>query len=180
MAAIGTAPTAIDRKLHRVVLDSEPTQFNTLMAIAREVAANRYPEFSYVRNGETEYSGQGAIQGYVSYAHDLGLLDSDLAIARPKKDVRSLENFQQWLSDATLRYLTDTNASMEQIEQAIVELFRSQPFRIPTQTNIREKLNNPPSLRNFRFSLKIITLLRPGAIEIKSHRIVLMDKVVEN
>jgi len=179
MAAINTTPNAIDRKLHRVVLETDPDQFKSFIALARQIATSKPQEFSYQRLGEVQYAGAGAIVTYVSFAHDIGLLDNDLKLTRPKREIRALENFQPWLGDLTLQYLEANNASLKQIEQAIQDLSQGSPCRLSTQENIIVKLDNPPSLRNFRFSLKILALLRSNAIGLASRRVVLMDGIVE-
>ena len=182
MTAISTTPNAIDRKLHRIVLDSNPDEFKTFVDLARYIANSKPSptEFSYQRFGKHEYAGADAIEGYVSFARDVGLLDGDLRASRPKKELRTLDNFQQWLGDLTIQYLEAKNASLKQIEQAILELMQQSPRLLPTQDNIRAKLNNPPSSRNFKFALKILALLRPKAISLVSRRVVLIQGVIED
>ncbi len=140
MAVISTTPNAIDRKLHRVVLDADPDEFKSFAALARHIAQNKAGEFSYLRFGQLVYAGAEAIETYVSFAHDIGLLDGDLRTTRPKKEIRALENFQQWLSDLTMQYLKARAASLKQIELAIRDLTQNSPCRLPTQENIRTKL----------------------------------------
>src|SRR6266853_3841236 len=122
MAAISTTPNAIDRKLHRIVLDTNPDEFKSFVALGRQIAKSKPAEFSYQRFGKVEYAGAAAIESYVSFARDVGLVDGDLRVTRPKKEIRTLENFQQWLSDLTMQYLEGKNASLKQIEQAILDL----------------------------------------------------------
>ena len=180
MTAISSAPNAIDRKLHRIVLDANPDEFRSFAALARHVAQSKPVEFSYHRFAKLEYAGADAIESYVSFARDIGLLDGDLEIVRPKKEIRTLENFQHWLGDLTVQYLDAKNASLKQIERAILELSQSLPFRLPTQDNIRAKLETPASTRNFRLALRIVALLRSNVISLASRRLVLMDGVVES
>jgi hypothetical protein len=180
MPAVSTAVNAIDRKLHRVVLDSDPDQFKTFAALSRHMTSAKPTEFSYQRFGKTEYSGAESIEGYVSFARDIGLLDGNLQPARPKKEIRGLESFQIWLGDLTMQYLDAKNASVTQIEQAMVDLMQGTPSRLPTQENIRSKLDSPPSPRNFRFALKITALLRSGVVSLASRRLVLIDGIVED
>lgn len=180
MPAVSTAINAIDRKLHRVVLDSDPNQFESFAALSRQIASDKSTEFSYQRFGKTEYSGAEAIEAYVSFARELGLLDGNLETARPKKEIRALENFQSWLGDLTMQYLDAKNASVQQIQQAITELVHASPSRLPTQENIRAKLNGPPSPRNFKFALKITALLRSEVVSLASRRLVLMSGIVED
>lgn len=175
-----TTPSAIDRKLHRVVLEADPDQFKSFAALARQIAAGEPQEFSYQRFGKVEHAGADAIVTYVSFAHDIGLLDSDLRVTRPRKEIRALENFQPWLGDLTLQYLEAKNASLKHIEQAMQDLSQGSPCRLSTQENIRAKLDSPPSLHNFRLSLKILALLRSDAIGLVSRRVVLMDGIVES
>jgi hypothetical protein len=78
-----------------------------------------------------------------------------------------------------MQYLEAKNASMAQIEQAAIDLSQGKPSRLSTQENIRGKLESPPSLRNFRFSLKIIALLRSNIMSVASRRLVLIDGIVE-
>lgn len=178
MPAVSTVVNAIDRKLHRVVLESDPNQFKTFAALSRQIAVNKSAEFSYQRFGRTEHSGADAIEAYVSFAREVGLLDGNLELARPKKEIRALENFQSWLGDLTMQYLDAHNASVEQIRDAITELVHAAPSRLPTQENIRSKLAGAPSPRNFRFALKITALLRSGVVSLASRRLVLMDGTV--
>jgi hypothetical protein len=180
MPAVSTVINAIDRKLHRVILDSDPNQFKTFAALSRQIASNKSAEFSYQRFEKTEYSGAESIEAYVSFAREVGLLDGDLQTVRLKKEIRTLENFQSWLSDLTMQYLDANNASVQQIQQAIIELVQASPSRLPTQENIRAKLNDPPSPRNFRFALKITALLRSGVVSLASRRLVLMGGIVED
>jgi hypothetical protein len=177
--AVSTTPNAIDRKLHRVVLDADPEQFKSFAALARQISMNKPQEFSYQRFGKTEYAGADAIEAYVSFAHDIGLLDGDLKPARQKKEIRALENFQQWLGDLTLQYLESKNASLKQIEEIMENLMHSSPCRLSTQENIRAQIQNPPSSRNFRLCLKVVALLRSDAIRLASRRLVLVDGIVE-
>ncbi len=149
-------------------------------ALARYIAKSKPAEFSYQRFGKLEYAGSDAIETYVSFARDVGLVDGDLRITRPRKEIRTLENFQQWLSDLTMQYLEGKNASLKQIEQAILDLSHNSPSRLPTQENIRAKLDNPPTPRNFRLALRIVALLRSNVISLASRRLVLMDGIIES
>ncbi len=127
MAAISTSPNAMDRKLHRVVLEADPNEFKTFVALARHIAKAKPLEFSYQRLGKTEYAGAEAIEQYISFSRDIGLVDGNIEITRPKKDVRSLESFQQWLGDLTLQYLEKKNASLKHIEQSVMDLLQGSP-----------------------------------------------------
>lgn len=180
MAPISTAPNEIDRKLHRILLDSNPKKFTTMMALGRSIAVKKYVEFSYLRGDETEFATPSTIQNYVGYARDIGLLDGNLASSRKKEDIRALENFQQWLSDTVSRFLSNTHCSIEHIRETGQRLLRATPCELPTQENVHADLENPPPLHTFRASLKILSLLRPGAIQVRSRRIVLIPGLVKD
>src|SRR5882672_1840947 len=104
-----------------------------MMELATGIRKHAYLEFSYLREGKRRYSSADAIQSYVSYAKALGLLDENLDAARPKQDIRSLESFQQWLSNRVLDYLRAYNCDISQIESAVQSLLVSNPPVLPTQ-----------------------------------------------
>jgi hypothetical protein len=179
MTAISSMPNAIDRKLHRIVLESDPQEFKSFASLARHISQSKVVEFSYQRFRKLEYAGAPSIESYVSFARDIGLLDGDIRITRLKKEIRTLENFQQWLGDLTVQYLEANNASLKLIEKALVGLSQQSPSRLPTQENVRNSLDNPPSTRNFRLALRIVALLRSNVISLASRRLILMDGIVE-
>lgn len=178
MSAIPSASTAIDRKLHRIVLESSAS-FASMMELAGEIRKNQHREFSYLREGKRLYSSPGAIQSYVSYARALGLLDENLDAARPKAEVRSLESFQQWLSNSVLDYLRSRNCDIQQIEGAVQTLLTSNPPVLPTQERVRSQFSSPPSAMFFRFSLATLALLRPAVLQTKARKTILMPGVFE-
>ena|SRR6266853_2857647 len=179
MAAISGAQNEIDRKLHRIILDADPGEFKNMLSFARYIQRQKYTEFSYSRAGRTEYSGAGTIQHYISYGVALGLMDGDLTPTKPKKDVRSLESFQAWLSDTVFQYLDDKGCGIDQIADKMQILFQSAPYRLPTPSKIRSLFNNPPSPIVFRLSLRVMSLLRPKAIQVKSRGVILIPGTVE-
>jgi len=176
MSAISTHSTAIDRKLHRVILDAN-VAFGSMMELAVAIQRKHYREFSYLREGKRRYSSAGAIQSYVSYARALGLLDENLDSSR--KDARSLESFQQWLSNAVLDYLRSKNCDITQIQGAVQALLTSNPPLLPTQERVRSRFSDPPSATFFRFSLTAIALLRPAVLQAKARKTILMPGVFE-
>jgi hypothetical protein len=154
-------------------------QHSTVAALARQLAQNKLDEFSYTRSEKIEYSSAGAISSYISFARDIRLLDGDLQIARQKKEVRALDNFQGWLADLTLQYLDRNNASLLQLGDLVHELCQRQPHVLPTQEKLRSLISEPPSARSFRFSLKILSLLRSNTIVVASRRVVLLNGIME-
>lgn len=179
MPAIPTPPTAIDRKLHRVILDANGTEFSSMMELASAIRKEQYREFSYLREGKRMYSSAEAIQSYVSYARALGLLDENQNAARPKQDVRSLESFQQWLSNSVLDYLRSKGCDITQIEGAVQALLGSNPPLLPSQERVRSRFSNPPSAMFFRFSLTTLALLRSKVLQTKARKTIFMPGVFE-
>jgi hypothetical protein len=179
MAAISTPSTAIDRKLHRIVLDANPSHSPNMVDLATAIKREKYQEFSYTRSGKTEFSSAAAIQKYVSYAHAIELLDSNLGSSRLKKDIRDLQSFQQWLGDAVLDYLSRKGCNTQQIGNVIEALLHAPPYKLPTREKVRSQFKDPPSEDFFRFSLKIVALLRPAVLLVKSRSVVLMPGLLE-
>jgi hypothetical protein len=179
MAAIPTAPTEIDRKLHRVILSTNSTLFTDMTALARSIEEGHHAEFSYSRAGRTEFSSAQTITKYVSYAKTVGLLDGNLAATKLKKDVRSLEEFQQWVSDIVVQYLIDNQCAIDQIRDAAVALLQEFPSKLPTPANVLRRLQSPLRFEVFRLSLRVVSQLRPDALEVRSRRIILIPKSVE-
>lgn len=179
MSAISTPSTAIDRKLHRIVLDANPSNFANMMALANAIKREKYTEFTYSRGGKTEFSGAEAIQTYVSYARAIELLDSDLGSSRPKKDIRDLQSFQQWVGDAVLDYLDRRGCNIQQIGAVIQNLLRVPPYKLPTREKVRSQFKGAPSADFFRFSLKAVALLRPAVLQVKSRSVILMPGLLE-
>jgi hypothetical protein len=179
MSATPSKPNDIDRKLHRIILDSNASDFTDMMSLAKHIESQKPTEFSYFRDGRTRFSGAETIREYISYASAVGLLDPNLAPTRPKKDVRSLESFQQWLSDTVFQYLATKGCAITQIANKIPTLFSTSPYRLPTLGQVRSLFATPPSPRVFRHSLRIMALLRPNAIQVKSSRVILIPGTVE-
>jgi len=179
MAATPTTVNEIDRKLHRIVLETDPRTLTTMMALARSVEQEQYEEFSYTRDEKTEYSSANTIHNYISYARTIGLLNGDLESNQAKSDVRSLENFQQWLSDTVVQFLNDNNSSIPKIKDAMQALLGGMPRILPTLENIHTQLTAPPPPPIFKQSLKIITLLRPNLLQVRTRRVVLIAAILE-
>jgi len=177
MPVVTTGPTEIDRKLHRVVLQCDPEQFNSLIALARSISYAQYPEFSYQRSDQTEYTSAETIRSYVAFARQIGLLDNDLGSTRNKSDIRALERFQQWLGDRVSQYLIDVGCPPATTGGVVQRLLTSNPSLLPSQENVRTLLKNPPSQFDFRLCLKVVARLRPSVLKLVSRRVILMPGV---
>ena len=180
MPAVPTGVSEIDRKLHRVIMESNPTEFTNMMGLARSMAKVKHREFSYTRARKTKYSSADTIQSYISYARTVGLLDGNLSPTRPKGDVRTLENFQQWLSDTVVQYLADNNSAITRVEDEIRGMLQGVTIELPTQDNVYSRLQNPPPRQVFQMSLRIISRLRPIALRVRSRRIILIPGLIED
>jgi hypothetical protein len=170
--------TEIDRKLHLIVRHAEPAQYSTATALGRAIAGENCTEFSYQRGGRTEFASSDTVASYALYAREIGLLTDDFQSARPKSDIRSLGNFQQWLSDVSFAYLQSHGASIEQIAASVRELISSEPCELPTVDNLFRHLNPSLSKYHLRLSLKVVSLLRPLILGMKSRRLVIVPSVI--
>jgi len=177
MAAIATGPTEVDRKLHLVVLEASPGRFTSLIGLARSIEQSKLAEFSYRRSDRTEFANAETIRVYVAFAREIGILDENLGPTRPKAQVRSLDNFQAWLSDLVGRYLDDHGSSQQQIADAVRHLLSASPAELPSQEKVRVSLSSPLPPLDFRMCLRIMALLRPHFVGLVSRRVVLVPGV---
>ena len=178
MAARATPRYEIDRKLQTICLEADPSQFRSAMALARQVERLSDQAFSYQRLGATLHANALTIAAYVLYSRDIGLLDPNFAPTRVKTDFRTITNFQHWLNDTAIRYLSTNGASISQIASAIDTLLSRRPAQLPTIGNLHSQLNMGISIRNLRLSLRVLALLRPRAIRLVSRRLILLPSVI--
>lgn len=179
MAAVATGPTEIDRKLHRAVLEAAPGRYASLIALARAIETGRFQEFSYRRDEQYQFANAETIRFYIAFAREIGLLNEDLGATRPKSQIRTLDGFQQWLSDRVAQYLINRGASPTQITGAVRNLLNATPAELPSQDRVRRRLTNPPAPADFRACLKILALFRPNVLGLASRRVVLIPGVFE-
>ena len=179
MADISTAQNAIDRKLHAVVLKSDPERLHTAIALAKSIEEDQVRAFQYEDNDGPKYVKASGIVRHVYFAREIGLLDGSLGITRPKSDIRALENFQSWLGDKVLSYLDSYGASLTEMSSATEVLFSSHPSRLPTLANMHQQLNTQMKIANMSVSLKILALLRPGAIRLLTRRLIVIPGTLE-
>jgi hypothetical protein len=178
MAAPKNAPQEIDRKLHRIVLESDPTRYPTASALGRALNEAKKAEFSYQRGGKTNYSAYGSIARYVLYGKEVGLLDGDLKSTIPKANISSLVSFQAWLTDSVMNYLKGKGASIDEIEDTLASMLAKPPFELPTFENLYSHLKAAPSRDYLRLSLRVLALLRPAIITLKSYRLIALPALI--
>jgi hypothetical protein len=179
MTSIHTPATSIDRKLHRVVLNSDPEYFKTAISLARTIADQNLAEFSYQRENKIRYATPMSISKFISYSREVGLLDENLASAQLKTDIRALDNFQSWLKNQVMIYLETNNASLENIKTSTLSLFTDTPYTLPTPVKVHEALKTSISLSSFRMSLKIISALSPKALKFSSRKLVIHPEIIK-
>jgi hypothetical protein len=177
MTAKATSQNEIDRKLMRVILQSSPGGFNSATALAKEIAAQKYIEFSYRRYGLTEYSTAQTIRSYVTFARHIGLLDENLTPTRNTDSIQDLESFQRWLGGKVAAYMEGSGCPLNGIKAKVIGLLTpNQPTKkpplLPTLENLRKSIKEPPPIRYFYMSLKIASLLRPNVLTLVTRRIV--------
>lgn len=180
MPAIPTKINEVDRKLQSVVLTAARGKNVTASDLAEKLYEKQLESFSFFEHGTKKYKSQRSIVYYVGFARIVGLLDENFYLEKDVKLIRSLENFQDWLSDVILQYMNQKNSSLTNLSLAVQELFsQPQPYVSPYLNNVFGKIKRPkPSYRNFCVCLKIISLLRPDTLQIRSRRMLLMPDVL--
>ncbi len=177
MAQIPTPKTSVDRKLHRIVLNSDSNYFKTAISLARTIADQNLEEFSYQRNNKILFATPVSISKFISYAREIGLLNENLDSTQPKADVRSTENFQWWVKSQVMIYLEKNNSSLEDIKKATLTLMGDLPYFLPSVDKIHDGLKTSISKTSFRTSLKIISALNPMALKFSSRKLVIHPDV---
>jgi hypothetical protein len=168
----------IDRKLHRIVLESDSSLYPTATSIGRALKEGKTVEFSYQRGGGTQFSSPGSIARYVLYAREIGLLDGSFDSTIPKSKIRQIDNFQGWLADSIMDYLKGKNSSIGQIEDTLSALLSRAPYELPTFDNLYSHLREPPPKDYLRLSLRVLALLRPAIIALKSYRLIALPALI--
>jgi len=178
MPLVPTPPTELDHKLHLVVREAAKRRYDSNAALATTIAELEAEAFSFMRRGEIEYCSPGTIAQYISFSRAISLLGDDLRPVKDRSFFSSLEKFQGWLGNKVLTYLGDARCSPEKIRDAVSDLLRQNPPQLPTPANVREKLGRPLTKKSFRYSLQIISLLRPHVLRIRSRQVVLHKSVL--
>ncbi len=180
MALIPTPPTAIDHKLHCIILKSSSNKFATPNDLARAIVKDKNVEFSYERNGVTYYSGASTVQKYIRYCQAITILDEDLLPLQKNTVFGELDSFQNWLGNKVIQYLSNNKCSSGQIKDAIRGLLQEETPRLPTPDNVLDKLERPVGRDNFMTSVKLVSLLRPKVFELAgSRRIIRNDQIIK-
>jgi hypothetical protein len=179
MSPIHTPITSVDRKLHRVVLISEPDYFKNAISLAREIAGRQLTEFSYQRENKLKYATASSITRFVTYAREVGLLDENLACTQPKDDVRSVDNFQWWLRNQVMNYLEAHHACLDHIKSATLVLLTDIPYSLPTPVRVHDALETSIPLSSFRLSLNVISSLSPKALLFSSRKLVIHPEIIK-
>lgn len=178
MPPIPTPRTALDHKLHYIILASD-SSIRTMIGLAEKIADKKSDEFSYVRDEETQFVGATGIVPYVSYANTVGLLNEDLLSTRPKAEIKSLEHFQVWLSELVFEFLNSNGIGIPLIKSKIPDLFQQPPYKLPTLENVMPLVDSALQPKVLRLSLRIMALLRPNIIQFKSQTMILIPGTVE-
>jgi hypothetical protein len=164
------AAARIDNKLFRIVREASQRGHRDLAELARRVAAGRFAEFSYRRDGVRHHAGRRTVRRYAGLALELGLLDDDLRPAGAPTDPAA---FARWLGDRTMRYMQRHRMSATALRGAVRQLLREAPPRLPTPDHVYRVLERPVPRRTFSSCLRIVALLRPAVVVLKTRRLVL-------
>ena len=170
------ATTRIDQKLFRIVREAGKRRPRDLPEFARRVADQSFPEFSYQRQGERRHAGWRTVRRYAGLARTLELLDARLA---PAGSFGDAAGFQGWLGDRTLRFMQRHDMSATAIRGAIQQLLRETPPRLPAPDHVHRQLDRPVRRATFLDCLKIVALLRPRVLALKTRRLVVAGGVVK-
>jgi hypothetical protein len=169
------AAARIDRKLFRIVSEAGKRGPRDLADLARRIAGQQFVEFSYQRAGERRYSGWRTVRRYAGLARTLELLD---AAFEPAGSFSDAAGFRSWLGDRTMRYMQRRKMSATAIRGAIRRLLAETPPRLPAPDHVYRKLDRPVPRQTFLSCLKIVALLRPEVLVLKSRRLVVAAGVV--
>lgn len=169
------AATRIDRKLFRVVSEAGRQRPRDLADLARRIAGRRFAEFSYRRAGERRYSGWRTVRRYAGLARTLELLDPRLS---PAASFADPAGFGDWLAERTLRFMQRRKTSATAIRGAVRQLLGEAPPRLPGPDQVHRRLDRPVPRETFLSCLKIVALLRPRVLTLKTCRLVVPTGVV--
>ncbi|MHC4133965.1 MAG: hypothetical protein ACYTDU_00690 [Planctomycetota bacterium] len=170
------AAARIDHKLFRIVREARKRRPRDLAELARRVAGQSFVEFSYQREGERRYAGWRTVRKYAGLALTLELLDAGLEPAGSFADPAA---FRSWLGDRTMRYMQRNRVSATAIRGAIQQMLRETPPRLPVPDHVHRQLGRPVPRETFLSCLKIVALLRPGVLALKTRRLVVAGGVVK-
>jgi hypothetical protein len=170
------ATARIDHKLFRIVREAGKRRPRDLAEFARRVAGQSFAEFSYQREGERRHAGWRTVRRYAGLARKLELLDAAL---EPAGSFADPAGFQSWLGDRTLRYMQRHAMSATAIRGAIQQLLRETPPRLPAPDHVHRQLDRPVPRATFMVCLKIVALLRPRVLVLKTRRLVVAGGVVK-
>jgi len=173
------ATARIDHKLFRVVREAAKRQPKDLAELARRVADGSFVEFSYERDGVRHHAGWRTVRRYAGLAFTLGLLDDGLQPAAPSGSLADAAGFRSWLGDRTLRYMQRNRMSATAIRGAVQQLLHETPPRLPGPDHVYRELDRPVPRQTFLSCLKIVALLRPGVLVLRTRRLVIAAGVVK-
>lgn len=169
------AAARIDRKLFRIVREAGRQRPRDLTDLARRIAGRRLAEFSYRRGGQRRYSGWRTVRRYAGLARTLELLDAELA---PTASFADPGGFGDWLAERTLRFMQRRKISATAIRGAVRQLLGETPPRLPGPDHVHRRLDRPVPRETFLACLKIVALLRPRLLVLKTRRLVVPAGVV--
>jgi len=179
MPVIVTRPQEIDRKLHRIILEAKEKGFPNSTVFAAYLNKIKATEFSYQREDETRISKVSIIERFITFAQAIKLLNSNLKPSGTKKSLKDLGAFQNRLSNLVIQYLDSHFSSISDIKKCANILLQEKPPKVPTIKNVHDKLQNSPSLREFKDSVRIISKLRPKAFMLKSRPVFIIDGILK-
>lgn len=122
--------TALDRKLHRIVLSTTP-DCATSASLARHIESKNCKEFVYFRDNKQQPCKWHSISRYVSFAGEIGLLDETFACIVGKTSVRAFGSFKPWAGERILAFNIKNGLSQDALQSAVLALVQEQR-QVPT------------------------------------------------
>lgn len=141
------------------------------------IVSEKRVEFSYTTAEGTRFTRVETVAQYAALAKTIGILDENLDCVRAKGDIKSLENFQEWLGELTMSFLEQEGAAPSEVARVTGELISASPSELPILQNIRPKLQTKLSIQRLRHCLGIIALLRSKLLVVGSRRLYLSPDV---
>ena len=176
---IGTRPKEYDRKLLRIVKEAKKGNFRSALKLAESLEKAEADEFSTKRAGVKKVSSAATIEKFVTYAQVISLLDSKFKPEKPPKDLDNIGGFQDKLSNNVIDYLKRNHSYQKEIIEVVNKFLEENPPIVPTIKNVHGKLQGPPPLDHFEYSVKIISRLRSGVFKLQSKPVFIIEDIIE-
>jgi len=156
--------TSLANKLHRVAMSSDGNKFKTRTSLAAFIANKKFVEFSYNRSGKTQFCNAERVGQYVSFAHDIGLLNDALDCIVAKNTVKSFVPFSKLVADRAMSYAETAGAKPSVLKDAVNKIVKSR--FLPTTDKLYEEISTTLTKQSLRWVLLLLSHLKPKALRL--------------